>query len=160
MLATAVTGLMLVPLTGHHAPALHRLVQENRHHLTAHGDYADLVATPLDALIAELTPSGRANLRFGIVLQQSLIGRIDLVPVDPPRYGLGYWLAQSATGKGYATAAVQAVLALARDGLKASDIFAGVTHGNPRSAAVLSRAGFVPLERFETYTRFHRTLGG
>jgi hypothetical protein len=25
-----------------------------------------------------------------------LVGRIDLVPVDPPRYGIGYWLARVA----------------------------------------------------------------
>lgn len=49
--ATRVSGLALVPLTEHHAPALHQLVQENSSHLTAHGDYSDLVAHPMEALV-------------------------------------------------------------------------------------------------------------
>lgn len=158
MLETLMRDLVLLPLTERQSVALYNLVQENHAHLTAHGDYADLVATSLEQLTMELRRPASENLRFGIFLRQQLIGRMDLTPVAPPRYGLGYWLAQNATGKGYATAALQALLGYARIKLEASDIFAGVTHGNSRSSAVLERVGFAPMERFETYTRFHKAL--
>ena len=47
------------------------------------------------------------------------------VPVDPPRFGLGYWLAVDVTGCGVATAAVWALLEHAPAGLGATDVFAG-----------------------------------
>ena len=157
MLKTPIPGLVLVSLSEGHASALYELVQQNRGHLTAYGDYAGLVATTLEGFMLELSEAS-SDLRFGIYLQQQMVGRIDLIAVAPPRYGLGYWLAQSATGKGYATAALKALLEFASTELHASDVFAGVTHSNSRSAAVLERAGFVPAENFERYTRFHRAL--
>jgi len=39
---------------------------------------------------------------FGIVADESLIGRIDLVAVDPPRFGLGYWVSEERTRVGIA----------------------------------------------------------
>lgn len=159
MLATSISGLVLIPLTEDHSLALYTLIQHNRAHLTTHGDYEALVATPPDKLARELADPTNRDLRFGIFLRQELVGRMDLIPVEPPRYGLGYWLAENATGKGYATVALNAVLEFASSALQASDIFAGVTHGNLASVAVLERNGFVPAETFESYTRFHRTLG-
>jgi RimJ/RimL family protein N-acetyltransferase len=160
MLRTSVSALALSPLSEVHARALYDLVQENRSHLTAYGDYVDLAALSLEALEAQLAGSAGDNLQFGIFLHQELIGRVDLVPVAPPRYGLGYWLAQRWTGKGYATAALETLMEFAGTDLQATDIYAGVTNGNWRSAAVLERAGFQPVEVFETYTRFHRALTG
>lgn len=158
LLETRIRGLVLTPLTERHALALYELIQENLRHLVAYGDYSDLIAMPFERLAADLSEPSNPNLRFGIFMQERLIGCIDLVPVAPPRYGVGYWLAESATGKGYATAALQTVLGLAATELQATDVFAGVTHGNSRSAAVLERAGFVPVQTFQRYTRFHRSL--
>lgn len=160
MIRTEISTMAVCPLNDGHALALYDLIQENRTHLTAHGDYADLVAASLAALESQLTEGRGRSLQFGIFLRQKLIGRIDLVPVDPPRYGLGYWLARQSTGKGYATAALRALLDFARTDLQATDIYAGVTKGNWRSEAVLLRAGFLPVEIFEKYTRFHRALTG
>jgi RimJ/RimL family protein N-acetyltransferase len=97
-------------------------------------------------------------LRFGIRLEGELIGRIDLVPVDPPRYAIGYWLGRNATGKGYATAAAAALIGFAREQLAATDIFAGVTKGNAKSVAVLERLGFQAVAEFESYIRYHLPL--
>lgn len=160
ILRTTLPGIVVAPLEAHHAPILFQLVQDNRSHLTAHGDYADQVASSLEGLVDELSNPTKGGFQFGIFVQQELIGRIDLVPVDPPRYGIGYWLAQSSTGKGYATAALNAAVEFACIELVATDIYAGVTHGNWRSAAVLERAHFKPNERFERYTRYHRALVG
>lgn len=158
MLKTTIPSLSLGPLTEHHSSALYELIQQNRSHLTAHGDYTELVALPMEALAAELTETSNRTLRFGIFLEQELIGRVDLIAVDPPRYGLGYWVGGRSTGKGYATAALQALLDFARAELRATDVFAGVTHGNSRSTSLLERTGFVPIATFEKYTRFRRNL--
>jgi len=83
--------------------------------------------------------------RFGIWLGQHLIGRIDLVHVAPPRYSLGYWRSYEAPGHGYATAACAALIDYARAQRGATDIFAGVTHGNDRSVALLQRLSFQPV---------------
>jgi len=42
--------------------------------------------------------------------------------------------------------------------LGATDVFAGVRHGNVRSVAVLRRAGFVESVHFDHYTRFRLPL--
>ena len=148
VLTTSLSDVELAPLEARHAESLLKLLKDNLSHLTAHGDYAEQVASTLDELVGELREPTEGR-RFGIFLQHKLIGRIDLVPVAPPRYGTGYWLARNATGKGYATAALKAVVDFASKELGATDIFAGVTQGNRSSVAVLERTGFRPVERFD-----------
>src|SRR5688500_7238439 len=101
MLPTSIPDLELRPLDPSEAGALHALIEANREHLTAHGDYTELVATDLAQLTLELIVE--SDLRLGVYLKGHLIGQVDLVAVDPPRYGLGYWLAANATGRGFAT---------------------------------------------------------
>lgn len=157
MLVTDVPDLVLRRLDQSQAVELHQLLQQNRHHLTAYGDYADQVAMSQEDLETELAGS-HSDLRFGLLLRGELIGRVDLVPVDPPKYGLDYWLAEKATGKGYATAALRALIGFARSDLDATDIYAGVTLGNRRSEALLGRVGFLPVADFDSYRRFHLSL--
>lgn len=156
MLQTAAPNLTLRALSPGHADLLHALVQANRVHLTAHGDYARLVAATVEILATEL--GDRKQWCYGIFLEDELIGRADLIPVDPPRYGLGYWLAKSATGHGYAKHALTALLELAANELQASEIYAGVTHGNIRSERLLQRLGFAQVATFDTYSRFRLEL--
>lgn len=130
-------------------------MQRNAAHLTRLGDYRDEVAATLDEVAARL--AGPGPLRYGIVLRERLIGRIDLIPVDPPRYGLGYWLGEYATGQGYATKAVASALQHVRT-LAATDVYAGVTHGNDRTVALLRRLGFTMVASFDSYDRFHLAL--
>ncbi|MFD1146604.1 GNAT family N-acetyltransferase [Saccharothrix hoggarensis] len=156
MLGTSVPGLVLTPLTAADAPAYYALLDRNRDHLSRHGDHRDEAGgTPawVAAHLSEPVPD-----RYGIRLGDRLVGRVDLTHVDPPRYGLGYWLAHDATGHGYATAACAAVLGHARAS-GATDVFAGVTRGNDRSVALLLRLGFRPIAELETHTRFHLPLG-
>jgi len=42
--------------------------------------------------------------------------------------------------------------------LGATDMFAGVTHGNTKSVGVLTRTGFEVSERFDDYDRYHLAL--
>ncbi|MFJ8588956.1 GNAT family N-acetyltransferase [Streptomyces sp. NPDC093595] len=67
-------------------------------------------------------------------------------------------LCRCAAVPGYATAACTALHGHAARELGATDLFAGVTHGNDRSVALLSRLGFEPVADFEDYTRFRLRL--
>jgi ribosomal-protein-serine acetyltransferase len=113
----------------------------NASHLTRLGDFTEEVQTSAREYAARFAVQGPA-LAFGIWDTDQLVGSVELVPVDPPRYGLGYWLAESACGRGLATLAVEAITRYAERDLGATDIFAGVTHGNDKSIAVLERARF------------------
>jgi ribosomal-protein-serine acetyltransferase len=150
---TDLPGITLRPLTD--ADAYHALVTDNRAHLTQHGDYTDETTKTLDMVRADLAVLN--DLRFGIHHDGTLIGRIDLIAAEPPRYSIGYWLSAPSTGNGYATAAGQSIVDLAIR-LGATDIYAGVTHGNTKSAAVLDRLGFTAVIEFDTYTRYHVAL--
>ncbi|MFJ8692146.1 GNAT family N-acetyltransferase [Streptomyces roseolilacinus] len=152
---TRVPGLVLRELTREDADEYYALLDGNREHLSRLGDYrAESEATPawVRRHLGEDPGPGR---RYGIRWNGELIGRVDLVAVAPPRYGTGYWLGEAHVGSGHATAACAAAYAYAARELGATDIFAGVTHGNDRSAALLRRLGFVPVAVFEDYTRFH-----
>jgi len=157
-LHTSVSSLCLRLLEPGDALGLHNLISRNIAHLTRHGDYAALTSMSVAALEEELSRADN-TLRFAIVLDGALIGRIDLVGVEPPRYSVGYWLCESATGRGYGSAALSTLIAFARSSLEAADLYAGVTHGNGPSERLLLRTGFAPAARFETYTRFHLGLG-
>ncbi|MFC0680057.1 GNAT family N-acetyltransferase [Lysobacter korlensis] len=155
-LATSLPGVTIRRLVPADAGVLLALVQKNRAHLTRHGDFAELVDRDLDATTQHLETS--PEHAFGVFTEGSLVGAVSLIPVEPPRYGCGFWLAERASGLGIASAAIRTLLDYARRELSASDVFAGVTHGNVESVAVLERTGFRRIDHFETYTRFHRRL--
>ena len=158
MIATSVAKLLLREIATDDARELFTLIQDNREHLTAQGDYADLVVKTYSDIQADLAKVSGRGLNFAIEFNGQIVGRLDLVPVDPPRYGIGYWLRKDATGKGYATTAIDALAEHARSTLVASDLYAGVTHGNEKSVAVLKRAGFHQVADLGRYARFHRSL--
>ncbi|MFI6899624.1 GNAT family N-acetyltransferase [Nonomuraea sp. NPDC050394] len=158
ILPTSVPELALRPLTADDAEAYYKLIVRNREHLTRNGDYEEVKVATLESVEREFVNPSDRNLRFGLWLEDRLVGRADLNPVDPPRYSMGYWLDEGVTGRGYMTAACGALIDFARVGLGATDVFAGVTHGNDRSVAVLERLGFTAVADFESYTRFRLSL--
>ncbi|MEV2199426.1 GNAT family N-acetyltransferase [Streptomyces fradiae] len=157
-LRAGVSTLTLCLLTAEQADEYYALIDRNREHLTQYGDYQALAASDYETAHAELLNDPSPSLRCGVLLHSALIGRVDLVAVNPPKYGLGYWLDREATGHGYATAACRALIEYGANVLGATDVFAGVTHGNGKSGAVLTRLGFQVAEVFGTYTRYHRAL--
>ena len=68
----------------------------------------------------------------------------------------GYWVAPEANGRGYATAALRAVTALAFDELGLRRVQAATLRHNLRSQRVLARAGFV---RFGMAPRYLKIAG-
>jgi RimJ/RimL family protein N-acetyltransferase len=69
------------------------------------------------------------------------IGAVGIAP-DEGGHELGYWLTPSAWGRGYATEAGRAVVAIARHGLGLKQLHAGHFVDNPASGRVLHKLGF------------------
>lgn len=157
-LTTDRPGLLLTPLTSADAENYYAALIRNGDHLTRFGDYRDEQRATLEWVVGYFRDPPDANIRFGIRLAGRLIGRVDLNPVDPPRYSIGYWLDHAHTGHGYATLACAAAIEYARTELGATDIYAGVTHGNEPSVRVLTRLGFRPVTDFPAYRRYHLRL--
>ena len=134
------------------------LVDRNRAHLTQHGDYLDLGEATPETVAEDLADPENRNARFGIWLDDQLIGRVDLNPRTAEDFVLGYWLGGEYTGKGYATAACTALIAYGQEALGARTMWAGVTKGNVKSEAVLQRLGFRAVSDQGAYTRFNRPL--
>jgi len=72
------------------------------------------------------------------------IGGIGLAP-DEDGHELGYWLAPEAWGRGYATEAGRAVVAIARHALGLKRLHSGHFLDNPASGRVLEKLGFEPV---------------
>ncbi len=70
-----------------------------------------------------------------------LIGGIGLAP-DDDSIELGYWIVPSHWGRGFATEAGHAVIALARDTLRIAHLTSGHFVDNPASGRVLEKLGF------------------
>lgn len=157
-LSTEIPGLILSELTIADADAYFELLDLNRQHLSRLGDYSEESRATPAWVRAHLREAAGRNVRYGIRLNGALIGRVDLLAVDPPRYGTGYWLGEAHTGAGYATAACRALFDHAARRLGATDVFAGVTHGNAKSVALLKRLGFEQVAEFDGYDRFHLHL--
>ena len=75
-----------------------------------------------------------------------LVGGIGLAP-DEDGHELGYWLAPEAWGRGYATEAGRAVVAIARHALGLKRLHAGHFIDNPASGRVLHKLGFRAIGR-------------
>lgn len=155
---TRIPGLIVRAHAPTDAGPFYELVQANRDHLTRHGDYVELVASTREEIERRFANAGGPSVRCGLWKDGRLVGHATLVHAEPPKWGLGFWLAEDATGQGFMTAGLTALLDHARTELKASEVLAGVTHGNDRSSAVLARLGFVATKRFPTYTRYQLVL--
>ncbi|MCK5295458.1 MAG: GNAT family N-acetyltransferase [Alphaproteobacteria bacterium] len=80
----------------------------------------------------------------------SLIGGVGL-DFENRKAELGYWLAKHAWGNGYATEAVQAMVACGFDVFNMESIKAGVHPQNTASSNVLKKLGFVFTEKKLSY---------
>jgi RimJ/RimL family protein N-acetyltransferase len=78
-----------------------------------------------------------------------LMGVISLQQMDRGQSEIGYWVAPALWNTGFASEAVAALVAA--NPLENKTIFASVFQGNPRSARVLTNAGFDYLGDAEAY---------
>lgn len=101
-----------------------------------------------------LAPASSFAIRLDDV---GTVGRIVLVPVDAPRRGLGYWVAKTQQGKGFAIASLRTVTAYAAS-RGATDVDAEVAHGNAGSAWVLGKYGLFEVADFADCTRSRHAI--
>jgi RimJ/RimL family protein N-acetyltransferase len=161
MLPTEVHGLTLRAHVPGDAEPLQRLLHHNSEHLLANGDYGAEIVSTVAYWREEFAANGGTSAppySFGMWFDDALmVGRVVLVPVEPPQYGVGYWVAKTHQGKGFATAGLRAIVAYAGS-LGGTDVVAGVNHGNPASRHILELCGFVEVADCATYTRLRRAI--
>ncbi|WKD34158.1 GNAT family N-acetyltransferase [Streptomyces xanthophaeus] len=130
-----------------HAPALLAFEQENRAYFAASvPDRGDRYFADFDTRHAALMAEQAAGLCFFHVLVDDggeVVGRVNLVDVADGSAELGYRIAERATGRGLATAAVREARGLAVTEYGLAALRAVTTLDNAGSRAVLARTGFV-----------------
>ncbi|WP_217242414.1 GNAT family N-acetyltransferase [Streptomyces sp. AC555_RSS877] len=130
-----------------HADALLSFERTNRAYfarfISDRGDtYFAEFAARLKALLAE-QEAGVCHFHVILDAEGELIGRVNLVDVTEDGSAvLGYRVAESAAGRGVATAAVAAVCRLAATTYGLTSLTAGASLDNPASRTVLERSGF------------------
>lgn len=82
-----------------------------------------------------------------------LVGAIDARPAASERENLGFWIGQAHWGRGYATSAARAVVALLFSYLDCDQVTASHLARNPASGRVMEKCG---LSLVQTMTREHR----
>jgi RimJ/RimL family protein N-acetyltransferase len=133
--------LSLRELTFAQAEEYYALIDRNRGHLTQFGNYRDEGRATLKWVRASLTRPAR-GLRFGIWIGGELAGQAELAQRERTGFALAYWLGHEHVGHGVMTKALFRLMQHARERFGATAFFAGVTHGNVKSASVLRKLGY------------------
>jgi ribosomal-protein-alanine N-acetyltransferase len=142
-------GVTLEPLRADHADAVLAFEQENRQYFASwvwdRGDeyFADF-ATKHAALLAE---QEAGVCRFHVLVDGTgaVVGRVNLMDLENGSAELGYRIAEKWAGRGLATAAVRALIEVARTQYGLTALTAGASNHNGASQAVLTRTGFRPV---------------
>ncbi|MGW3243455.1 GNAT family N-acetyltransferase [Streptomyces sp. NPDC001070] len=140
-------------LRSDHAPALLEFERENRAYFAASipdrgDDYFAQFGARHRALLAE-QDAGVCHFHVLVGGSGEVLGRVNVVDVVDGAAELGYRIAESAAGRGLATAAVQEVCALAAGEYGLTTLWAVTTLDNAGSRTVLTRTGFVPAGPLE-----------
>ncbi|CAM5622030.1 hypothetical protein GCM10010329_20200 [Streptomyces spiroverticillatus] len=139
----------LQPLHADHASAVLAFERENR------AFFAAAVPDRGDAYFAEFTARHQAlldeqatgTIAFHVLVDEStgeILGRFNLIDLADGTADVGYRLAEKATGRGLATAAVRDLCTLAATRYGLHTLTAATTLANTASHHVLTRTGFTP----------------
>jgi ribosomal-protein-alanine N-acetyltransferase len=132
-----------------HAPAVLAFELANRAYFAAsisdRGDeFFDQFADRYTALLAE-QEAGFGAFHVLVAEDGSVLGRFNLYNIEDRRAELGYRVAQHASGRGVATAAVRQLCGLAAAEYGLHTLRAAAASQNAASRRVLTKAGFVPV---------------
>jgi RimJ/RimL family protein N-acetyltransferase len=138
--------LLLRPGWAEDAPALFRSIADE-------GIVRNLASPPWPYTLADAeaflaTDRSESDASF-LVFRRTrgapeLIGSAGLGRKPSGEMELGYWIARAHWGLGYATEAAEAVVDIAREGLRLPRLIAGHFTDNPASGRVLEKIGFKP----------------
>lgn len=133
-------------LRADHAPALLAFEQENRAFFAASipdrgDDYFARFAARHEALLTEQA-AGVCHFHLLVAGDGEILGRFNLVDAANGTAELGFRLAEKATGRGLATAAVHDLFALCTATYTLTTLRAAATVTNNASRSVLTRTGF------------------
>ncbi|MGW0549324.1 GNAT family N-acetyltransferase [Streptomyces altiplanensis] len=141
--------MRLTRLRDDHAPALLAFERENRAYFARSvPDRGDDYFARFEARHAALLAEQEAGLcHFHLLVDErgAVLGRVNLVDVTDATADLGYRVAERATGRGLAVAAVREIRTRAATDYGLEVLTAATTADNPASRAVLTRNGFVPV---------------
>ncbi|BBH64443.1 ribosomal-protein-alanine N-acetyltransferase [Actinoplanes sp. OR16] len=152
---------MIRPVTAGDAAELAALLTENRDYLAPWDPIRDESYYTEDGqrqIITDLLRAG-TSIPYAIVQDREIVGRINLNNIVRGPFlsaSLGYWVAESAAGRGLASAAVAAVVEKAFGEHGLHRVEAGTLTHNVRSQRVLERNGFT---RFGLAPRYLRIAG-
>ncbi|NED81864.1 GNAT family N-acetyltransferase [Streptomyces sp. SID11233] len=135
-------------LRADHAPALLAFEQENRAFFAASisdrgDDYFAHFAVRHEALLTAQA-AGTDHFHLLVAKDGEVLGRFNLMDVSDGTADLGFRLAEKATGRGLATAAVHQIFELSATTYALTSLRASAAVTNTASRAVLTRTGFVP----------------
>ncbi|GHA86994.1 GNAT family N-acetyltransferase [Streptomyces chryseus] len=159
--------LNLTRLRADHAPALLAFERANRAYFARSvpdrgDDYFASFASRHAALLAE-QDAGVCHFHLLLDDDGAVLGRVNLVDVEDGSADLGYRVAEHATGRGLAVAAVREMCARAAADYGLTALTAATTLDNAASRAVLARTGFVPVGDIDLDgspgTRYELSLG-
>jgi RimJ/RimL family protein N-acetyltransferase len=114
--------------------------------------YPDGAAEQWIAGLAQSWSAGK-EYSYAIEADSLLVGVVGLRPVAAEQENLGYWIGRPYWGRGYATAAASAVIALAFSCLEVDMVTASHLTRNAASARVLEKCG---MHLLRTGMRDHR----
>ena len=137
-------GIFLRQYVPADAPVIFQLIDENREHLSQHGeDTARKYPTLESVADSIINPQNPRRLRFGIWDKDVFVGGINITPAENHTAVLGYWLGGQHQSKGYAGRSAWTLILSAFKAGKVQAIVAHVAKTNDRSIRLLERVGFI-----------------
>ena len=159
ILPTSNPDVELRELTAADADAFFDIVQQNNVWLTRYGDYQELIKmTSKDIAVEFSNQDEKGPLRMGIWHDNKLVGRVDVSPVAPETYTVGYWISERCSCRGYVTSSCRAIMGYVTRTRKVREYWAGVRNINLESIAIVERLGFSIYEQLPERKRYRLLL--
>lgn len=136
-------SVTLRPLTEADAEPYFQLIDYDRDHLSQFGDATAEKYHTVDDVLNSLTdPENPFKLRFGVWDNETMVGSINLTPLEDKRAEIGYWVGKQFIGNGYAPDALNTLSKFAFTDLGYDELEAEAVRENNASQRVLEKAGF------------------
>lgn len=142
VIQTERTGTTLRQFIPEDASPLFALIDQNRDHLSKHGDDTAIKYPTYESVEQSITnPKNPNKLRLGVGDGKILVGTVNLTPKDEEAE-IGYWIGKQFAGNRYAAIAAKVLAKYAKEAGLYKKIFAKVKKENEPSIRSLVKAGF------------------